>query len=127
MTYKEKLAKLIAKIKRLYNQSLADENRQADRGLELSANVSYGKSIACKELLSFIDTFQEGHVNEDLKEAANEVQYCNGYRKAVEEAEKWLNAHAHNYIVTRRIHGVDMTGLHASFTEDFRKALEKGE
>ena len=88
MTDKEKLAKLIAEIKRLYNQSLADENRQADRGLELSANVSYGKSKACKELLSFIDSLPEepeSHYKGEDKKAVSEDnislirRYKNGY------------------------------------------------
>ena len=55
----DKVQKIRAEIERLYNQSLEDENRQADRGLECAANVSYGKSKACKELLSFIDSMQE--------------------------------------------------------------------
>ena len=67
MTDKEKI---LAEIERLYNQSLADENRQADRGLERAANVSYGKSIACKELLSFINTLPKEPVSEDLEDAA---------------------------------------------------------
>ena len=55
----DKVQKIREEVERLYNQSLADENRQADRGLERAANVSYGKSKACKELLSFIDSPQE--------------------------------------------------------------------
>lgn len=63
-----RLSKVKAEIERLYNQSLADENRQADRGLELAANVSYGKSIVCKELLSFIDSLPKEPLSEDLEE-----------------------------------------------------------
>ena len=62
MTDKEKLTKVIAEIKRLYNQSLEDKNRQAARGLESAASASYGKSIACKELLSFIDSMPKRQV-----------------------------------------------------------------
>ena len=74
----EKVQKIREEVVRLYNQSLADENRQADRGLECAANVSYGKSKACKQLLSFIDTLEvkeekEEPVSEDLKEF--EVEY----------------------------------------------------
>ena len=54
--------KIRAEIERLYNQSLADENRQADRGLKGAASVSYGKSKACKELLSFIDSMPKRQV-----------------------------------------------------------------
>lgn len=71
MTDKEKIR---AEIERLYNQSLADENRQAGRGLEGAASVSYGKSKACKELLSFIDSIQEEPTtsvqNEDIEQYA---------------------------------------------------------
>ena len=67
MTDKEKIR---AEIERLYNQSLADASRQADRGLERAASASYGKSKACKELLSFIDSMQEEPVSEDLEEVA---------------------------------------------------------
>ena len=66
----DKVQKIREEVERLYNQSLADENRQADRGLERAANVSYGKSKACKELLSFIDSLQEEPVSEELEEAA---------------------------------------------------------
>lgn len=69
----DKVQKIRKEVERLYNQSLADENRQSDRGLERAANVSYGKSKACKELLSFIDSLQEEPVSEDLKEF--EVEY----------------------------------------------------
>ena len=55
----DKVQKIREEVERLYNQSLADENRQVDRGLECAANVSYGKVKACKELLSFIDSLQE--------------------------------------------------------------------
>ena len=68
-----KVQKIRKEIERLYNQSLADENRQADRGLERAANVSYGKSKACKELLSFIDSLQEEPVSKDLGEYINEL------------------------------------------------------
>lgn len=71
MTDKEKIRK---EVERLYNQSLADENRQADRGLEFAASVSYGESKACKKLLSFIDSLQEEPVSEELEEAA--MQYA---------------------------------------------------
>lgn len=74
MTDKEKIKAIKDEIKRLYNQSLTDENRQADRGLERAASVSYGKSIACKELLLFTDTLQEEPVSKDLEEAIG--KYC---------------------------------------------------
>ena len=77
MTDKEKLTKVIAEIKRLHNQSLEDENRQADRGLESAANVSYGKSMACKVLISFIDSLPEEPVSEDLEKAAKHYLYSN--------------------------------------------------
>ena len=94
MTDKEKIR---AEIERLYNQSLEDENRQADRGLECAANVSYGKSKACKELLSFIDSMQEEPVSEDLKKAArkyagipedspHDLKYCVQDKKAKYDA-----------------------------------------
>lgn len=59
MTDKEKLEKVKAEIERLYNQSLTDENRQAELGLKSAACTSYGKSKVCKELLSFIDSMQK--------------------------------------------------------------------
>jgi hypothetical protein len=59
MTDKEKLEKLVAEIKRLYHQSLVDENRQAELGLSSAACTSYGKSKVCKELLSFTDSIQK--------------------------------------------------------------------
>jgi hypothetical protein len=59
MTDKEKLEKLVAEIKRLYHQSLVDENRQAELGLSSAACTSYGKSKVCKELLSFTDSMQK--------------------------------------------------------------------
>jgi hypothetical protein len=59
-----------AELKRLYNQSLVDENRQAELDLKSAACTSYGKSKACKELLSFINSMQEEPVSEDLYEAA---------------------------------------------------------
>ena len=76
MTDKEKIRK---EVERLYNQSLADEKRQADRGLECAANVSYGKSKACKELLSFIDSLQE----EPKKCIFSEDSYTNEDRKVL--------------------------------------------
>ena len=62
----DKVQRIREEVARLYNQSLADENRQADRGLECAANVSYGKSKACKELLSFIDFLQEEPVSNPI-------------------------------------------------------------
>lgn len=70
MTDKEKIR---AEIERLYNQSLVDENRQADRGLERAANVSYGKSIVCKELLLFIASLPEEPVSDDLEKVVEEI------------------------------------------------------
>lgn len=70
MTDKEKLEAIKAAIERLYNQSITDKNRQADRGLERAANASYGKSIVCKELLSFYNSLPEEPVSEDLENAA---------------------------------------------------------
>ena len=61
-----------AEVERLYNQSLADASRQADRGLERAASASYGKSKACKELLSFIDSMQEEPVSGDIWEASKQ-------------------------------------------------------
>lgn len=63
MTNKDKIR---AEIERLYNQSLTDENRQTDLGLELCAYISCGKSRACEELLSFVDSLQEEPVSEPL-------------------------------------------------------------
>ena len=65
MTDKEKIEAINAEIRRLYNQSLEDEDRQADRGLERAATVSYGKSIVCKELLFFINSLPEEPASED--------------------------------------------------------------
>ena len=73
MTDKELKAKIIAEIKRLYNQSLEDKNRQAARGLESAASASYGKSIACKELLSFADTLQEEPVSLKIEKSKLEL------------------------------------------------------
>ena len=69
----DKVHKIREEVERLYNQSLVDENRQADRGLELAANVSYGKSRVCKQLLSFIDSLQEEPISEDLE---IEIKHC---------------------------------------------------
>lgn len=55
----DKLTKVIAEIKRLYNQSVADEKRQVDLGLEHAACTSYGKTVVCKELLSFVESLQK--------------------------------------------------------------------
>ena len=66
MTDKEKLEKVRAEIERLYNQSLTDENRQAELGLKSAACTSYGKSKVCKELLSFIDSMQEEPVSNPI-------------------------------------------------------------
>ena len=55
-----------AELKRLYNQSLVDENRQAELGLKSAACTSYGKSKVCKELLSFIDSMQEEPTSEPI-------------------------------------------------------------
>ena len=55
----EKLTKVIAEIKRLYNKSLADKTRQAELGLEHAASASYGKTVLCKELLSFVESLQK--------------------------------------------------------------------
>lgn len=57
-----------AELKRLYNQSLVDENRQAELGLKSAACTSYGKSKVCKELLSFIDSMQEEPVSIDFEQ-----------------------------------------------------------
>lgn len=65
----DKVQKIREEVERLYNQSLADENRQSGRGLERAANVSYGKSRACDELIYFIDSLQEEPISEDLEEA----------------------------------------------------------
>lgn len=77
MKDKDKLDKLVAEIERLYHQSLVDENRQAEWGLSSAACTSCGKSKACKELLSFIDSMQkepkecmyskDNYTNEDRK------------------------------------------------------------
>jgi hypothetical protein len=64
-----------AELKRLYNQSLVDENRQAELDLKSAACTSYGKSKACKELLSFIDSMQEEPVSGKLKAAAEEYSF----------------------------------------------------
>lgn len=75
----DKVQKIREEVERLYNQSLADEKRQVERGLECVANVSYGKSKACKELLSFINSMQEETVSEDLEK---EIQdYYNSRRE----------------------------------------------
>ena len=59
----DKVQKIRDEVERLYNQSLADENRQAELGLKSAACTSYGKSKVCKELLSFIDSMQEEPVS----------------------------------------------------------------
>lgn len=42
----------------------------------------------------------------------------------IEKACKWLDENAAKYLIDKSVHGVKMTGLDISFTEDFKKAME---
>ncbi|MCR5578611.1 MAG: hypothetical protein K6F74_05295 [Prevotella sp.] len=42
----------------------------------------------------------------------------------IDKACKWLDENAAKYLIDKSVHGVKMTGLDTSFTEDFKKAME---
>lgn len=42
----------------------------------------------------------------------------------IEKACKWLDENAAKYLIDKSVHGVKMTGLDTSFTEDFKKAMK---
>jgi hypothetical protein len=132
-----RIEKIRAEIERLYNQSLADENRQADRGLERAASVSYGKSKACKELLSFIDSLQEEPVGEELKDVANkygkdtfvnecmENGVCDNYdlADAFEAGAKWQKEQDQSTIELAEDHAM-LAGMEKMKEELMAKAVE---
>ena len=53
------------------------------------------------------------------------VGFKAGKTSTIQRACEWLDKNACRYIVTRPVKGLEMTGLDASMTEDFRKAMEE--
>ena len=122
----DKLAKVRAEIERLYNQSLADENRQADRGLKGAASVSYGKSIVCKELLSFIDSMPKENVwrkNDEEPEDKSKAVVCQLGDKSqtvftLEYNKSDKNFHLTGPLGCEYLVGLDWPGIRWAYPED---------
>lgn len=51
--------------------------------------------------------------------------HLNCKENVVEKVCGWIDRNAHNYIVTRSVHGTKVTGLDGSITDDLRKAMSK--
>ena len=58
------------------------------------------------------------------QEIAVQDGYKAGKAKTIQRACEWLDKNALRYVVTRSVNGCDVTGLDASMTDDFRKAME---
>lgn len=76
------------------------------------------------QLLKILKTMVFGD-GQQLQSEELEAERDNVRQEMLDKACKWIDDNAFRYVVTGDVHGVSMTALHSSITEDFRKAMEK--
>lgn len=76
------------------------------------------------QLLKILKTMVFGDGQQQKSEEL-EAERDNVRQEMLDKACKWIDDNAFRYVVTGPVHGVSMTALHSSITEDFRKAMEE--
>lgn len=85
--------------------------------------VRENKPSDISEFLDRLTTVEQEFLWEHI-EKVKKLEREDVKQQMLQKACEWLDRNAAKYLITDTIHGVKMTGLHASMTEDFKKYME---